>query len=53
MRPNTIMVAKNEAGDWRDPAHVRSWVVSVVSELRSAEMKRGDGGESCLTTTSR
>ena len=36
------VLAKKKAGDWRDPAHVRSWVASVVSELRSAQIKRGD-----------
>lgn len=29
-------LAKSKAGDWRDPAHVRRWVASVVSELQLA-----------------
>ncbi len=36
-------MAKNNAGDWRDPAHVRRWVVTLVDELRST---------SCLPGTS-
>jgi menaquinone-dependent protoporphyrinogen oxidase len=27
-------MAKNNAGDWRDPDHVRAWVRSIVGELR-------------------
>ena len=30
-------MAKNNAGDWRDPAHMRRWVVTLVDELRSME----------------
>jgi menaquinone-dependent protoporphyrinogen oxidase len=26
-------MAKNKAGDWRSPAHVRRWVTTVVNEL--------------------
>ena len=28
------VMAKSNAGDWRDPDHVRSWVSSIVPELR-------------------
>lgn len=27
-------MAKNNAGDWRDPEHVKTWVRSIVGELR-------------------
>ena len=27
-------IAKDHAGDWRDPDHVRAWVRSIVGELR-------------------
>jgi menaquinone-dependent protoporphyrinogen oxidase len=30
-------MAKTHAGDWRDPAHVRSWVDSVLAELNPAK----------------
>jgi menaquinone-dependent protoporphyrinogen oxidase len=36
------VIARTKAGDWRDPAHVRSWIVTVVSQLRSAEIRQGD-----------
>jgi menaquinone-dependent protoporphyrinogen oxidase len=26
-------MAKKMAGDWRNPAHVRQWVTTVVNEL--------------------
>jgi menaquinone-dependent protoporphyrinogen oxidase len=29
-------MAKKYAGDWRDPAHVRSWVEGIAAELRAA-----------------
>jgi menaquinone-dependent protoporphyrinogen oxidase len=29
-------MAKNRAGDWRDPEHVTRWVVSLVDELERA-----------------
>jgi menaquinone-dependent protoporphyrinogen oxidase len=35
-------MAKTKVGDWRDPAHVRSWIATVVSQLRSAEIRQGD-----------
>ena len=38
--PASVM-ARTKA-DWRDPAHVRSWIVTVVSQLRSAEIRQGD-----------
>jgi menaquinone-dependent protoporphyrinogen oxidase len=30
-------MAKTHAGDWRDQAHIRSWVESLVAELESRE----------------
>jgi menaquinone-dependent protoporphyrinogen oxidase len=36
-------MAKNSAGDWRDPAHVRRWVATVVSDLHTEEALRGSG----------
>jgi menaquinone-dependent protoporphyrinogen oxidase len=27
--------AKTKAGDWRDEAHVRDWVASIVEQLRA------------------
>ncbi|OBH16033.1 hypothetical protein A9X04_12435 [Mycobacterium sp. E3247] len=30
-------MAKNKAGDWRSPAHVRRWVTTVVAELSRSE----------------
>lgn len=32
-------MAKSKAGDWREPAHVRRWVASVVSDLQSASTR--------------
>jgi menaquinone-dependent protoporphyrinogen oxidase len=29
-------MAKEHSGDWRDPAHVRSWAKTVASQLRGA-----------------
>jgi menaquinone-dependent protoporphyrinogen oxidase len=26
-------MAKSKAGDWRDPAHIRRWVATVVGQL--------------------
>jgi menaquinone-dependent protoporphyrinogen oxidase len=33
-------MAKTHAGDWRDQAHIRSWVESFVAELESREAAR-------------
>jgi menaquinone-dependent protoporphyrinogen oxidase len=30
-------MAKTHAGDWRDPAHIRSWAESVVAALESRQ----------------
>ena len=32
-------MAKKNAGDWRDQAHVRRWVATVVNELQSLRMR--------------
>ncbi len=29
-------MAKNKAGDWRDPTHVRSWVHDITADLRAS-----------------
>ena len=29
-------MAKNKAGDWRDPEHVRSWARAIVADLRAS-----------------
>jgi hypothetical protein len=29
-------MAKKKAGDWRDPARVRSWATAVAADLRGA-----------------
>ena len=34
-------MAKKNAGDWRDPAHVRRWVATVVSELQTPDALSG------------
>lgn len=31
-------MAKKNAGDWRSPAHVRSWIATVVGELEQPEL---------------
>ncbi|MGZ4529924.1 MAG: flavodoxin domain-containing protein [Mycobacterium sp.] len=31
-------LAKNKAGDWRSPAHMRRWVTTVVAELNRPEI---------------
>ena len=33
-------MAKKTAGDWRSPAHVRSWVATVVGELQRPTIDR-------------
>jgi menaquinone-dependent protoporphyrinogen oxidase len=33
-------MAKKNAGDWRDPAHVRAWVHEVAADLRSQPSHR-------------
>jgi hypothetical protein len=30
-------MAKKKAGDWRDPARVRSWATAVAAELQGAQ----------------
>jgi hypothetical protein len=34
-------MAKTKAGDWRDGAHVRRWVASVVEQLTAARLTSG------------
>jgi menaquinone-dependent protoporphyrinogen oxidase len=34
-------MAKTKAGDWRDPAHVRRWVSSVVEQIHAGQTARG------------